>query len=308
MYVSAPFLLRVKADTSQAAGELGIPVLNALINSGKFSVTVLVRSSSKATFPTSVKVIQIDYESLDSLTHALKGHDALVSTVGPSGFQGQTLLIDAAVAAGVKRFLPSEFGSDLDNPKVAALPFFDSKITVNRYVEAATKTHPDFTYTLIRNAAFLDWGIKKSLVLDWKSGKPTIWDGGDRLFSATTLTSVGQAVVGVLANPEATKNRAVYVQDLAISQNKLLSLTLKVAPQLQLEPVPAKLADIKAVSDARIAKGEFTMDVLVLYIFVSLFGEGYGRHWAKTDNELLGISGNYTDADIEAILKKSLPQ
>ena len=37
-----------------------------------------------------------------SLTSALRGQDAVVSTVGNAGFLGQKVVIDAAVAAGVK--------------------------------------------------------------------------------------------------------------------------------------------------------------------------------------------------------------
>lgn len=291
-----------------AAGALGTPVLKALVDSGKFNVTVLTRSSTKATFPASVKVSQVDFESLESLTNALKGQDAVVSTVGTAGLQGQTLVIDAAVAAGVKRFLPSEFGSDLSNPKTAAFPVYGFKLAVIQHLEAAAKAHPEFTYTLVRNGAFLDWGLEQSFLLDWKSGKPAIWDGGDRLFSATSLASVGQAVVGTLTHFEETKNRPVYVQDLVTSQNKLLALARKVAPQLKLEPVPSSTTELKAASDARVAKGEFTPEVLIPYIFVSIFGDGYGGKMEKTDNEILGVPGNKTDADIEAILKSLLPQ
>ena len=71
--------------------------------------------------------------------------------------------------------------------------------------------NPEFTYTFVRNGAFLDWGIEQSFLLDLKLGKPRIFDGGDQFFASTTLESVGQAVVGVLKHPDETKNRAVYV-------------------------------------------------------------------------------------------------
>lgn len=63
-------------------------MLNAIVDSKKFNVTVLVRSASKASFPSSVKVVEVDFTSVPALTNALKGQDALVSTVGHSGTQG----------------------------------------------------------------------------------------------------------------------------------------------------------------------------------------------------------------------------
>ncbi|KAG0646468.1 Oxidoreductase BOA1 [Hyphodiscus hymeniophilus] len=287
-----------------ATGALGEPVLDAIVKSGKFSVTVLARSASKAAFPSSVKVATVDYSDVASLTEAFRGNDAVVSTVGTPGLQGQTIAIDAAIAAGVKRFLPSEFGSDLGNPKTAALPIFGYKVHVNKYLEEKVAANPDFAYTLIRNGAFLDWGLDMNFLLDMKSGKPAIYDGGDQLFSTTTLKSVGQAVVGVLTHPDETKNRAVYVQDMLISQNKLLTIANKIAPEKtkSWEPVPKSLAAIKKASDEALAKGQHSIEVMVPYIFVSLFGEGYGGRMEKTDNDLLGVAGDKTDADVEGIM------
>lgn len=290
-----------------AAGDLGTPVLNAIVNSGKFNVTVLVRTAGKATFPSSVKEVEADFTSVSSLTNALKGQDALVSTVGTSGLQGQTLLIDASIAAGVSRFIPSEFGSDLDNPKVGALPVFGYKMAVKQYAEEKASEHPNFSYTNIRNAAFLDWGLEKSFLLDWASGKPRIYDSGDQLLSATTLATVGQAVVGVLLHPEETKNRAVRIHDLSISQNKLVAIAKKISPNRTLEPYHDSTEEIFKGAHEKVAKGDHSPGVMFEFIICSLFGEGYDAlHTSEADNKLLGIAGDKSDADIEAILKPLL--
>jgi len=67
-----------------AAGNIGSPLLKALVDSGEFVVTVLTRAGSKATYPASAKVVVVDFESVESLTAGLKGQDALVSAVGVS--------------------------------------------------------------------------------------------------------------------------------------------------------------------------------------------------------------------------------
>lgn len=138
-----------------------------------------------------------------------------------------------------------------------------------------------------------------------KSGKPKIFDGGDQLFSTTTLASVGTGIVGVLSHPEETKNRDIYIQDIAISQNKILEIARKVKPEQAQEPVPVKTADTKAASDAALAKGDFSAAVMIPYLFSSLFAEGYGNHFPKLDNELLGLKGK-TEADVEEIVKSVL--
>jgi hypothetical protein len=105
------------------------------------------------------------------------------------------------VAAGVKRFLPPDFGCDIANPKTAALPVFGYKLVTHKKLREIAAARPDFTYTLVCNNAFLDWGLKENVLLAWKDGKPKLFDGGNTLFSATMLETVGQAVVGVWSHP-----------------------------------------------------------------------------------------------------------
>lgn len=89
-----------------------------------FEVTVLTRPTSNHTFPSNVKVVAVDYDNFDNLVAALRGQDALISTLGSAAFNKQLLLVKAAAEAGVKRFIPSEFGSDTLNEKSRALPVF----------------------------------------------------------------------------------------------------------------------------------------------------------------------------------------
>ncbi|KAH7388957.1 hypothetical protein BKA64DRAFT_735099 [Cadophora sp. MPI-SDFR-AT-0126] len=288
-----------------ASGNLGAPVLKAILDSGKFNVTVITRPVSKSTFPSEVKVIKADYTSVDSLTSALKGQDAVVSTVGTDGFQGQAILIDAAIAAGVKRILPSEFGSDYSNPKSAALPVFGYKVAIRKHLEDKIAAGANITYTYVVNSLFLDWGIDVGFLLDLKSAEPKLYNGGEYIFSTTTLASVGQAVVGVLSHPEETKNRTVYVQDLVISQKRVLELAQKVAPEKKWTPVNASLQDLEKWAYGKLAEGDYSMPVMLSFINVGMFQDGYGSRFEKLDNELLGVTGK-TEADVENMLRKVL--
>ena len=293
------------ADPSpQASGSLGGPVLNALVKSGKFNVTVVTRQSSSTSFPDSVTVRTADLESVESVTAAFQGQDAVVSTVGTAGLPGQTILVEAAVAAHVKRFLPSDFGCDIANPKTGALPVFKYKVDTHKAIREAAAANPDFTYTLVCTNAFLDWGLQMNILLNWKESKPKLFDGGNNLFSATTLDSIGQAVVGVLSHPEETKNRFVYVKDIDISQNQLLEIAKKVDPgKTWEEPIHVDTAELEKSSYESLAKGEFTQPVMVAFLLRAIFGPSeYGGRFTKTDNELLGVKGK-TEADVEALLK-----
>jgi hypothetical protein len=71
-----------------------------------------VDPSPTATFDASISVHKVAYDNLSSLTSPFRGQDAVVSTVGTFGISAQCSAIDAAIAAGVQRFVPSEFGGD----------------------------------------------------------------------------------------------------------------------------------------------------------------------------------------------------
>src|SRR5690242_16544214 len=107
--------MSAKVAVAGATGNVGIPILKELLAAG-FSVTALTRqgssSASKLPSDANLTVKEVDFTSVPSLTEALKGHFAVVSTLATIAVGSQDLLIDAAAAAGVTRFIPSEFGSD----------------------------------------------------------------------------------------------------------------------------------------------------------------------------------------------------
>lgn len=286
-----------------ASGSVGKVLLQALLDSGKFNITVLKRSTSGATFPDKVKVIDVDFESVDSLTAALAGQDVLLSTVGTSGLgTEQKKLIDAAVAAGVKRFLPSEYGSDLDNELAAKLPVFAPKVDVQKYLKEKAKTTP-LTYTIVYSGPFFDWGLEHGFIFKTAEYKPTLFDGGNTVFSTSTLDTIAKAVIAILSKPEETKNRAVRFQSAAISQNKLLELAKEIAPQHNWQPEVVKVDDLTRVADERLAKGLLDAETFVPYLFRAINDARYGSKFETLDNELLGLK-QLTDAEIKEILKK----
>lgn len=279
-------------------------MLNALIKSGSFKVTVVKRASSSASFPDSVVVRTADLSSVESVTAAFEGQDAVVSTIGIEAVLGQSVLVEAAVAANVKRFLPSDFGCDMANPKAGPLPVFGYKTAIHKALRDAAAAKPDFTYSLVCNGAFLDWGLEKNFLLNWMDSKPKLYDGGNGVFSATTLDTIGQAVVGVLKHPKETKNRFVYVKDIDVSQIQLLNIAKKVNPgKTYEEPIPFDTAALETSAYESLAKGQVTQEAMYSFLFRAIFGPPeYGARFTKTDNELLGVKG-MTEADLEALFK-----
>ncbi|KAF4966104.1 hypothetical protein FSARC_6155 [Fusarium sarcochroum] len=284
-----------------AAGDLGGTVFKHLVDSNKFNLTVLTRAGSKSTFPEGIKVVEVDYDNLESLTAALQGQEAVVSTIGSLAIPSQSLLIDAAVAAGVQRFLPSEFGSNLIIPSVRNLPVFRTKVIIEDKL-IALSNEGKISYTFVYNSAFLDWGLTHALFLDFAKSETTLWDGGDVEFSTTTLDSVGDGVVGVLTHPEETKDRIVYIQDTVLTLNKLLALAKEVNPNKEWTVKQGSIDEVVAKSDANVAKGIFDWPTLGAYLYRAIFDASSVPKFPKLDNELLGIKG-VTEEQIKELIK-----
>jgi threonine dehydrogenase-like Zn-dependent dehydrogenase len=98
------------------AGTLGILIIEALA-AKNVSLVVLSRpGSATKTVPPSVKTVLVDYDDAAAVTAVLEENkvDVVISTVAYEGLASQNSLVDAAKLAGVKLFVPSEFGFPTD--------------------------------------------------------------------------------------------------------------------------------------------------------------------------------------------------
>ncbi|OAA51727.1 NAD(P)-binding domain protein [Metarhizium rileyi] len=287
-----------------AAGNLGTTVFKKLVDSGRFAIQVLRRTDSTTKYPAGTKVIDVDFSSVDDLAAALNGQDAVIALFGATSLGLQRELIDASIRSGVKRFIPSEFGSDLDNAKNRSLLPFLEKVKIQEYLAEKTQSS-SLTYTYIYTGAFLDWGIEHNFLLDVSKYQPTLFDGGDPVFNATSLDTIANGVVGVLTHPEETKNRAVYLGDVKVSQNDLLAIAKKVAPNKPWEPKHTTLDEAVGAADKRLAQGVVDFQTIVPYLYRAILDPEHGGNFQKNDNELLGVPRK-DEKFIEQVYAKAL--
>ncbi|KAE9390848.1 NAD(P)-binding protein [Gymnopus androsaceus JB14] len=207
-----------------ATGTLGPSVLQALIASNKFNVTVGTRDAS-GTFPAGVKVVQIDYSSQESLVKAFSGQDAVIVTIGnhnPALLEEiQMAIVDAAVTAGVKHLIPSNFGGDLEAHRTDVLDF---KIRVEEKL-AKLASEGKISYTAIGTGIFFDWALMIGFLgVDLTTKKASLLNDGNFKLNVTKLSTVAQVIIKILSSPETVKNRRALVHDFYISQRELLKV------------------------------------------------------------------------------------
>ncbi|EHK47124.1 hypothetical protein TRIATDRAFT_306844 [Trichoderma atroviride IMI 206040] len=92
-------------------GQVGRPIVKALIDAG-FNVTVVTRNSSFNSEETNGAIFVTSDYTYGSLVKIFTGQVAVVSAVAARPpIAAQKVMVDAAIQAGVKRFIPSEYGS-----------------------------------------------------------------------------------------------------------------------------------------------------------------------------------------------------
>lgn len=209
-----------------ADGNLGPGVLNGLVGAGTFKITVFKRESSKSksNYPDGVEVkLLSDDFPIDELIPALKDQDAIVSTVYGAQVDLQKRLADAAIKAGVKRFIPSDFGScDSQSKRAMELaPIYVAKSQVRDHLEKLAQENPGFSWTSLVCGHFFDWDLG-FFHINLQAKSFEILDDGEIYWSTSTFAQIGKATAAILQKPEETKNRFVYMQSFRINQNQLL--------------------------------------------------------------------------------------
>ncbi|KAF4459872.1 hypothetical protein FALBO_13350 [Fusarium albosuccineum] len=212
-----------------ANGNLGTVLLDGLVASKSFDITVAKRASSTSTpaHASSINIITIpDDMSVEGLVPALEGQDVVIASFPLKDVSQHLRLAEASVKAGVKRFIPADFGScdaQSDEAKRLLKLYRDKDLVREKCVELA-KENSGFSWTALVCGHFFDFGIRDGLLhFDLETNSAVILDKGDIPASAATLRRVGEALVAVLKRPDTTKNRLLYVHSFCKTQLEVLA-------------------------------------------------------------------------------------
>jgi hypothetical protein len=271
----------------------------------------------------------------------------VVSCLGdvPAAVKAQEALLDASLAVGVKRYIPSEFGSDTTNPRVKSYPFFAAKLKHQHRLRQVSTINEDFSYSLLITGPFLDWGLSTvpfiinvgartaegnvptfepllgtirvpkglSYLLQLTSLRIVI-DGGDVPFSITCTSAVGDAVAAILTRPQDTANRAIFVHEGVTTQNTLIAhaerLLSSAGKGSSLVPT-FSVTSIDSELAERAAWKAFhrpsadPLEWALPFINLSIWSGREICHFVDTDNELLGIRV-LEGTELDALLREGI--
>jgi phenylcoumaran benzylic ether reductase len=189
-----------------ATGHLGRQLVDAARHRGD-EVHVLLRPATRRdpekmkTFATGVVIHEGDLSDRDSLVRACRAVDGVISAVGSMQVGEQHALVDAVRDAGVKRFIPSDFGLDPAAAARGSCLLFDLKAGIGEAVKRA-----GIPYTFIHsNGFFTHWVLSLGDLTRLGGVLPpaevNVYGGGEVKGAFTSELDIAAVTVRALHDP-----------------------------------------------------------------------------------------------------------
>ena len=180
-------------------GDLGGRIATAL-GRRQVAFRALVRPGSSAVLRAGLEargatVLEVDYDDAVALKSACTGSSCVVSALNGLqpvmiGLQGK--LLDAAVASGVPRFIPSDYSLDFTKTRAGD----NRNLDVRRMFMARIDSAP-IRATSILNGAFADLLTGQAPIVLHKRRKVLYWGDADQQLDFTTKDDVADYVAEV---------------------------------------------------------------------------------------------------------------
>lgn len=237
--------------------------------------------------PDGCLICEVDYASEESLQKALQGQDAVVSTIAGAAVASQKPLIDAAIAAGVKHFIPADYAMSVKNPDVRSLPPYTDVKAIEDYLR--TKSDK-IDWTVVACGGFLEYVFDLPFVIELGKRKIDIINGGEVPFSVSEFGTAAKAVAGVLRQPERVVDHGVQIHAATITQKGTLGMVKKYDTNPHGWTVNESDADVKFEMGLNMLKrGELTMEAVSTLMAGAIWGGKYKAFFEETDNQWLGV-------------------
>ncbi len=209
-------------------GNLGKHVIQPFLADASTHVVILTRDASKPDLKPyadkGAKLVSVDYSSEESLLKALQGVDVVVSTLGPTpeGAEAQDKVLRAGKKAGIKLAVPSEWGADYENPKIAPRPVgIEAKLAYHKTLDQEIQ----LPWLAFSHGLFATWALGPVTGFDFATRTANIKGDGKVKFTQTDLDDIGEFAHQVLTTsevPPVGQGRVIVIEGYAASYDELL--------------------------------------------------------------------------------------
>lgn len=212
-------------------GNLGSKIVKALLDKGA-EVRALVRAGSD---PNKVslleqmgsKIIKADLNSEKEIAAACSGASCVVSALAglyDVVMDAQKVLLNGAIAAGVPRFIPSDYSLDFTKFKDGENRNLDLRRDFHRYLDSKS-----IAATTIFNGAFMDMLTNEIPMIIFKKKLVLYWGNADQKMAFTTVADT--AVYTANAALDASTPRYLRIAGSYISPREIRAVMNELSAQ-----------------------------------------------------------------------------
>ncbi|KNG89279.1 putative isoflavone reductase family protein (CipA) [Aspergillus nomiae NRRL 13137] len=268
-----------------AGGTIGWHISNALLQTGRHTVTALSRKGSANRLPQGVLVASINYNDEASMVAALNGQQFLIITMAPTAPRdSHSKLVQAAAKAGIPYIMPN--GDEIERLGM-------------QWITVCCGFWYDYSLA----------GGDSRFGFDFDKRSLTIYDDGNTKNSTSTLSQVGRAVAKVLSLNELPQdendnsltlstflNQGVYITSFVVSQNDMFESVKRVTGTTDADWTITHVDTKKRYEDglAQVKVGNMAGFSKMLYAR-AFYPDDPSDLSAKAQNELLGLPDENLD-------------
>lgn len=276
-------------------------MVDALVATGKHTITAITRTDSTSKFPDQVIPAFVDYSDHESLVRALRGQDALIITVGffaPKNLS--SLLVQAAADAEVPWILPNEWSPDSAHEGlVRDISSLQNMPVVRDEIRRLGKS----SYIALCCGLWYEWCLSTPVLfgIDCQARKATLFDDGSTRINTSTLAQVGRSVAALLSLPIQSndgpclanlRNSHVYTSSFCISQNDILESVFRVTGTRREQWIIEKRPVQEYCNEGIEARRQGTMREVGRQVYSRVFFDDDAGNFEKRigiSNQMLGL-------------------
>lgn len=273
------------------AGELGMAVLRHLAprcRDAGIALSALVSPRSPAQEHGDLRAMGVTLLSFDLASDDSAGLVALLrrfdTVVGCTGFVAgpgtQRRLTRAVLDAGVRRYIPWQFGVDYDVVgKGSGQPVFDEQFEVRAMLREQKSTE----WTIVSTGMFTSFLFEPAFgLVDLQAGSVRGLGSWDTRVTVTTPDDIGRCTAAILFETPPIADRVVYLASDTVSYGQLADIV---------EAVTERPVERELLSDARLRADRAANPADGMAAYRIAFARGDGMWWEKekTYNAARGI-------------------
>ncbi len=203
-------------------GNLGGRVIQSLLDKGAEVCIVVRQESDRDTLnklkKPGVKVFLVKNWNVEEISHACQGAFCVVSAL--SGLReviidAQKILLDAAIAAGVSRFIPSDYSIDFTKFPIGQNRNLDWRREFHVYLDQSK-----ISATTIFNGAFADMLTGPMPLILFKIKRILYWGNADQQMDFTTIDSTAEFTASAALDPSTPRFLRIAGDELSAREIK----------------------------------------------------------------------------------------